>query len=57
VDAAGRVSRVTILESNPPGIFDESVLKALPSWKFTPGELGGKAVNTWVSTVIEFDLE
>ncbi len=57
VDAAGRVSRVTILESNPPGIFDESVLKALPSWKFTPGELGGKTVNTWVSTVIEFDLE
>ena len=57
VDAAGRVSRVTILESNPPGIFDESVLKALPSWKFTPGELGGNAVNTWVSTVIEFDLE
>lgn len=57
VDAAGRVSRVTILESNPPGIFDESVLKALPSWKFTPGELGGKAVNTWVSTVIQFDLE
>ena len=57
VDAAGRVSRVTILESNPPGIFDESVLKALPSWKFTPGELGGRAVNTWVSTVIQFDLE
>ena len=57
VDAAGRVSRVTILESNPPGIFDESVLKALPSWKFTPGELGGNAVNTWVSTVIQFDLE
>lgn len=57
VDTTGRVSRVTILESNPPGIFDESVLKALPSWKFTPGELGGKAVNTWVSTVIQFDLE
>lgn len=57
VDAAGRVSRVTILESNPPGIFDESVLRALPSWRFTPGELGGKAVNTWVSTVIQFDLE
>ncbi len=57
VDAAGRVSRVTILESNPPGIFDESVLKALPSWRFAPGELGGNAVNTWVSTVIQFDLE
>lgn len=57
VDATGRVSRVTILGSNPPGVFDESVLKALPSWKFTPGELGGNAVNTWVSTVIQFDLE
>jgi len=57
VDAAGRVSRVTILESNPPGIFDESVLKALPSWKFIPGELGGKTVNTWMSTVIQFELE
>lgn len=57
VDATGRVSHVNILESNPPGIFDESVLKALPSWRFTPGELGGKAVNTWMSTVIQFELE
>jgi len=57
VDSAGRVSHVNILESNPPGVFDESVLKALPSWRFSPGELGGKAVNTWVSTVIQFDLE
>jgi protein TonB len=57
VDAAGRVSHVNILESNPPGVFDESVLKALPSWRFTPGELGGKAVNTWMSTVIQFELE
>ncbi len=56
VDNEGRVSDITILKSNPRGIFDSSVLKTLPSWKFTPGSVQGNKVATWVVTTIEFNL-
>ena len=57
VDETGYVSNITILKSTPPGIFDDSVFKALPSWKFSPGEVRGHAVSTWVITTIQFDME
>lgn len=57
VDENGYVSNIKILKSTPPGIFDESVHKALASWRFSPGELDGRAVSTWVVTTIEFDME
>jgi protein TonB len=57
VDENGQVSRIEILQSNPPGMFDESVLKALPSWRFSPARLERKAVSCWVITTIQFELE
>ncbi len=57
VDGNGYVSNIKVLKSAPPGIFDESVLKALPSWRFSPGKVRGHAVSTWVVTTIEFDME
>ncbi|MEA1899729.1 MAG: energy transducer TonB [Thermodesulfobacteriota bacterium] len=57
VDESGYVSNITILKSTPPGIFDDSVFNALPSWKFSPGEVRGHAVSTWVVTTIQFDME
>jgi protein TonB len=57
VDENGYVSNIKILKSTPPGIFGESVLKALASWRFSPGELDGRTVSTWVVTTIEFDME
>jgi len=57
VDEGGRVSNITITDSNPPGIFDESVLNALPSWRFSPGKIAGKPVCTWVVTTIQFKIE
>ena len=57
VDENGYVSNIKILKSTPPGIFDDSVLKALPSWRFSPGKVRGHAVSTWVVTTIEFDME
>ena len=56
VDERGHVGRVKILSSRPAGIFDKSVLKALPSWKFSPGKVRGNAVSTWVVTTIEFKM-
>jgi len=57
VDENGYVSSIKILKSTPPGIFGESVLKALASWRFSPGEVRGHAVSTWVITTIQFDME
>ena len=56
VDERGHVGRVKILSSRPAGVFDKSVLKALPSWKFSPGKVRGNAVSTWVVTTIEFKM-
>ena len=57
VDEEGYVSNIKIIKSIPAGIFDESVLRALPSWRFSPGKVRGHAVSTWVVTTIEFKLE
>ena len=57
VDTTGRVSRISILRAAPPGLFDESVLKALSAWQFSPGKVKGRPVNTWVTTTIAFRID
>jgi protein TonB len=57
VNEKGHVSKIKIVKSRPKGIFDESVLKTLPLWKFSPGKIRGHAVSTWVITTIEFKME
>jgi periplasmic protein TonB len=53
----GTVERIEILESAPPGVFDDSVRSALASWRFSPGKVKGKPVCTRVATSIEFKFE
>ncbi|MCP4117173.1 MAG: energy transducer TonB [Desulfobacteraceae bacterium] len=57
VDKEGTVSDVTIVESTPPDIFNKSVINAVSTWKYTPGELSGRQVATIVTTTILFKLE
>jgi periplasmic protein TonB len=57
VDVKGRVGRISILRSDPPDVFDRSVLQTLPTWRFSPGTVSGRPVNTWVTTTIVFKLE
>ncbi len=57
VDKYGNVSNITILEANPPEFFERSVLNAVSTWKFSPGELMGRKVATMVTTSIVFKLE
>ncbi|MCP4291188.1 MAG: energy transducer TonB [bacterium] len=56
VRADGTVANVEILESSPAGLFDSSVKKTVPQWKFTPGRIDGKAVPSWVVTNVVFVL-
>jgi len=54
VRADGHVSDVQVVKSQPSGLFDASVLKTVPQWKFRAGVLDGKAVPSWVVTTVEF---
>jgi protein TonB len=56
VDAQGGVSRISIVEAMPAGVFDDSVLQAVARWRFSPGVLEGTPVNTWVVAPFEFKL-
>lgn len=57
VDKDGKVSDITIINADPPEIFNESVLNAVSAWKYAPGELLGRKVTTLVTTSILFKLE
>ena len=57
VDTQGRVSRITIVRATPTKVFDQSVLQAVASWRFDPGTVGGRPVNTWVTTTIAFRMD
>jgi len=56
VGADGHVSRISILEASPHGIFEQDVLKALKQWEFKPGYYRNQAVATWVVLPINFRL-
>ncbi len=57
VDEGGRVTDITILEADPAGIFDQSVISCVSGWRFKPGTVDGMAVKAKVETIIRFELE
>lgn len=57
VDKQGNVDKLHIIESEPPGIFDKSVLQCVSKWRYKPGTVEGIAVRARTETVIRFELE
>lgn len=57
VDETGIVENITIIEAQPPGLFDQSVQRCVGSWRFRPGTVEGLPVKTKVETTIRFELE
>jgi periplasmic protein TonB len=57
VTQEGNVERTEILDSQPRGVFEKSVLQCTASWRFSPGTLDGTPVKTFVTTTIRFSLE
>ena len=57
VDKHGSVSNIKIIEARPKGVFENSVMKSLPLWKFLPGRKYGEPVAAWVEAPINFKLE
>ena len=57
VNEEGGVGSVTVLESQPPGVFDRNVIRCVSGWRFKPGTVQGIAVRAWAETTIHFKLE
>ncbi len=57
VSPEGLVEKTEILDAQPQGVFEKSVLQCTASWRFSPGTLDGLPVKTFVTTTIRFNLE
>jgi len=57
VNAKGRVEHPQIIDSDPEGIFEKSVINCVTQWRFKPGTVEGHPVNTMAETTIRFKLE
>jgi protein TonB len=57
VDTGGQVRNIQIIRADPPDVFEETVIRALSTWRFAPGNLRGRPVDTWVTTSIAFHIE
>ena len=53
----GSVKDAKIIRSNPPKIFDRSVLKAITKWKFNPEVVDSNAVEKRARQDIHFKLQ
>lgn len=56
VSAEGRVERADIVSADPPGVFEDAVLRAVRRWRFEPGRVAEEPVPTWVLVPLRFDL-
>lgn len=56
VRSDGSVGEFVILSGSPAGVFEAAVSQAVPQWKFDPGRLDGRPVDSWVITTVRFDL-
>lgn len=52
----GRVDTVKVLESTPPGVFEEVAKKAMQDWEFSPCVYESEAVVGWVTQSMVFEL-
>jgi protein TonB len=57
VDTSGQVSRVQILDSQPPGVFEQSIEPCVRRWRFRPGTIDGIPVEATAETTIHFELD
>lgn len=57
VDLDGTVQDVLVVESSPPGVFDESAAEAVRSWTFQPGRDDGAPAAVRVRQTLKFELE
>ena len=52
----GSVQMAKVLESEPEGVFDNSVLAEIQDWRFAPARYKGESVAVWVKQKVSFTL-
>jgi protein TonB len=52
----GSIQLAKVLESEPEGVFDNSVLTDIQDWRFTPARYKGESVAVWVKQKVRFNL-
>lgn len=57
VTKEGKTKNISIIESDPPGVFDENVLAAIREYRFTPGYKNGIPVDVVISLPVTFELD
>ncbi|NOZ85202.1 MAG: energy transducer TonB [Deltaproteobacteria bacterium] len=57
VSAAGRVEKVWVEKSDPPGIFEKAATRAIRQYQFAPAKFKGQAVAVLCRQKILFKLE
>ncbi|MFN3750707.1 MAG: energy transducer TonB [Thiobacillus sp.] len=55
LEADGRVSDVEIVQADPPGVFDESAVRAFRAARFSPAQKNGRAVRALLLIEVEYD--
>ena len=56
IDVNGRVTELRLLAGSGHKVLDKAALKAVRSWKFSPGTVGGRARSMWVKVPVRFEL-
>lgn len=57
IDTKGNIERVTIIESQPQGVFDAVARAGIENWKFKAALYQGKKVKVWAKQKISFNLD
>ena len=57
LEADGRISDMEIVSATPPGVFEDSALKALRKARFAPAQKDGRPVRARVVITVEYDWE
>jgi TonB family protein len=57
VKADGTVGDATVVKCDRPDMgFEEAAIEAVEQWRYEPARTGGKAVDVYITVVIDFDL-
>lgn len=57
VDEQGVISQLQIIEGNPQGVFNKSVIQCVSKWRFKAGTVEGIPVRSRMETTIRFEME
>jgi protein TonB len=57
IDVTGEILKLSILKSEPAGVFDQDVLKNVKAWKFQPEMIQGQLAKGLWTQKFRFDYE